>query len=69
MIRAERKAINNLKNRGLIINSADKGSTIVVQDRESYTENAKTKHLNDTTVYKKLTHNPTEQVKENITSK
>ena len=44
----------------LVINKADKGSTIVVQDRSEYIAKAM-KHLNDQTTYKPL--------KENITHK
>ena len=69
LTRAERRTINELKDKGLIINTADKGSTVVVQDRATYTHNAKTKHLNDTSVYKLLKKNPTDDIKTTISEK
>ena len=49
LTRKEREALNQLTNNPmLIINKADKGSTIVVQDRSEYIAEA-TKHLNNQT--------------------
>ena len=55
--RNERKALNELiNNPTLIINKADKGSTIVVQDRSEYITEAM-KHLTDPNTYKLLKEN------------
>ena len=52
----------------LIINKADKGNTVVVEDRCDYIQNA-TKHLNDIQTYKPLendlTHNLKTVIQEN----
>lgn len=54
LTRKERIALKDLiKNPHIVINKADKGSTIVVEDREDYVRNAMS-HLNDPTVYKPL---------------
>ena len=54
LTRKEQQALNQLTNNPmLIISKADKGSTIVVQDRSEYIAEA-TKHLNDQTTYKPL---------------
>ena len=52
----------------LIINKADKGSTIVVQDRSEYITEAM-KHLNDETTYKLLRENITHKLKDLINNK
>ena len=52
----------------LIINKADKGSTIVVQDRSDYITDAM-KHLNDQTTYKQLNENTTHKLKNLISLK
>ena len=50
----ERKALRELKcNTDLVINEADKGSTIVVQNRTDYIKDA-LEHLNDPNTYKEL---------------
>lgn len=54
LTRKERIALRELiQNPNLVINKADKGSTIVVEDREDYVRNAMS-HLGDTSVYKPL---------------
>ena len=64
-----RKALNELiNNPTLIINKANKGSTIVVQDRRDYIAKAM-KHLADPNTYKKLQENITHKLKEVITAK
>ena len=56
LTRQERQALNQLiNNPTLIINKADKGSTIVVQDRIADAM----KHLNNQTTYKPLIENTT----------
>ena len=56
---SERKALRELKNdKDLIINKADKGSTIVVQNRTDYI-NAALEHLNDPNTYMELDGDPT----------
>ena len=67
--REERMALKSLRERDLIINEADKGSTVVVQDRSDYVHNAMTRHLNDTSVYEPLSENPTETLKGGIEKK
>ena len=60
--RAERKALTSLKeNKLIVVNKADKGSTIVVQNKADYIENG-LKHLDNTTVYQKLTSDMTNKV-------
>ena len=55
LTRKERIALRELiQNTNIVINKADKGSTIVVEDKDEYIHNAMT-HLNDRTVYKPLT--------------
>ena len=69
LTRKERQALNQLTNNPtLIINKADKGSTIVVQDRSEYIAEA-TKHLNDQTTYKLLRENITHKLKDLINNK
>ena len=61
--RQEQQALNQLTNNPkLMINKADKGSTIVVQDRSEYIASAM-KHLNDQTTYKPLKENITHKLK------
>ena len=69
LTRQERKALNDLiNNPTLIINKADKGSTVVVQDRSDYIAEAM-KHLADPNTYIKLQENITHKLKEVITAK
>ena len=63
----ERKALNELNNPN-IINKADKGNTVVVEDRTQYINNALT-HLNDPTIYTKQKSDPTLVLKETIKQK
>ena len=59
---AERKALRQIMDdNALIINKADKGSTIVVQNHKDYAF-AGFKHLNDDKVYKKLDFDLTKDV-------
>ena len=58
----ERKALRELKcNTDLIINKADKGSTIVVQNRANHIIDA-SEHLNDPYTYKVLDGDPTNSI-------
>ena len=69
LTRKERQALNQLTNNPtLIINKADNGSTIVVQDRSEYIVEAM-KHLNDETTYKPLRENITHKLKDLINNK
>lgn len=69
LTRKERLALNELiNNPTLIINKADKGSTVVVQDRCDYITEAM-KHLNDPKTYKQLQENTTHKLKEIINTK
>ena len=69
LTRKERIALRELmENRHIIINKADKGSTIVVTDREDYVRNAMT-HLNDKSVYKPLDTDLSPTLKQTIVDK
>ena len=58
----ERKALGELKsNTDLVINKADKGSTIVVQNRTDYINDA-LEHLNDPNTYRELEGDPTNSI-------
>ena len=58
----ERKALGELKsNTDLVINKADKGSTIVVQNRTDYINDA-LEHLNDPNTYRELDGDPTNSI-------
>ena len=59
---SERKALRELKcNKDLIINKADKGSTIVVQNKADYILDA-LQHLNDPNTYRVLDGDPTSNI-------
>ncbi len=49
----------------IIINKADKGSLIIIQDRDSYTQIG-LDHLKDTTTYIYLNMDPTTTLNQNI---
>ena len=69
LTRKERIALRELLlNPHVIINKADKGSTIVVEDREEYIRNAMI-HLNDPVVYKSLHNDISPTLKEAIINK
>ncbi len=58
----ERKTLNELaSDQSLVIKSADKGSGIVVEDRDKYIQ-AGTNHLSDQTIYEKIQSDPTPQL-------
>ena len=58
---SERSALHSLKKReDIIIKPADKGSAVVVMDREHYISEAE-RQLNDSTFYKALDHDPTHE--------
>ena len=62
LTRTERKALLELKcDTDLVINKADKGSTIVVQNRTDYITDA-LEHLNDPNTYKELDSDPTNSI-------
>ena len=64
--RSERRALSNLKNNEtIVINKADKGSTVVVQDKDTYIAEGLV-HLNNPNMYRKLTHDLTTQTKTKI---
>ena len=65
----ERIALKQLmENPLLIINKADKGNTVVIEDRSDYIQNA-TKHLNDPQTYKPLENDLTNNLKTVIQEK
>ena len=69
LTRKERLALRELiHNHNLIINNADKGSTIVVEDRDEYIQNAM-EHLNNPDVYKPLNDDISNDLKQNIIRK
>ena len=51
--------INLCKNRGIVINKADKGSTVVIHNKSDYITDTMS-HLNDITTYQPLTGDPTQ---------
>ena len=62
LTKEEYKAIKSLKNnRDIIIKPADKGSAVVILDRESYINEGQ-RQLNDTKFYEKTTSNHTGEV-------
>ena len=64
--RNERKALRELMcDKDLIFNKANKGSTIVVQNRADYIQTA-LEHLNDPVTYRKLDGDPTRCICDNI---
>ena len=55
---SERSALHSLqKRKDIVIKPADKGSAVVVMDREHYISEAE-RQLNDSTFYKALDHDP-----------
>lgn len=66
LTRAERRAIAELRNNAdLIINKADKGSTVVIRDRADYTEKANI-DLSNRDVYCPLRYNVTDELAQGI---
>ena len=69
LTRNERRALVNLTARtDIVINKADKGSTIVILDRTQYISDG-LKHLSDTTVYEPLREDITPELKNKILTK
>ena len=69
LTRKERLALRELINNPcIVINKADKGSTIVVEDRDEYISNAMV-HLNNPNVYEPLHRDISPTLKELITEK
>ena len=69
LTRKERLALKELiQNPHLVINKADKGSTVVVEDRTDYIKNAMA-HLNNPEVYKPLVEDISTTLKQNIIEK
>ena len=57
--KSDRSALYNLpKREDIVIKPADKGSAVVVMDRDHYVSEAE-RQLNDSTFYKPLDHDPT----------
>ena len=66
--RAQSKALQNLcKNNNIVINKADKGSTIVIINKKDYIEEG-LKNLNVMRTYKLLSGNPTKHICKQISS-
>lgn len=69
LTREQRHELKTLQNaKSVIIQSTDKGGAIVVLDRTAYDEEIQ-RQLNNTTFYKKLNHNPTQDFKQRIKAK
>ena len=63
---SERIALHSLKKReDIVIKPADKGSAVVVMDRDHYVSGAE-RQLNDSTFYKALDHDPTHEFAEKV---
>ena len=59
--RSDRSALYNLQKReDIVIKPADKGSAVVVMDRDHYVTEAE-RQLNDSAFYKPLDHDPTQE--------
>ena len=66
LTREERVSLENLKNdKNIVIKGADKGSAVIVWDREDYLKEAE-KQLGDTSIYTKIIDDPVQSLKENI---
>jgi len=66
LTKGEKQAIRSLKNcDDIIIKPADKGSGVVVMDKDHYVSEAE-RQLNDTMFYQKLAHDPTEEFQEKV---
>ena len=62
----KRSALHILQKReDIVIKPADKGSAVVVMDREHYVSEAE-RQLNDSTFYKALDHSPTHEFAEKV---
>ena len=65
-LKPERSALHSLQKReDIVIKPADKGSAVVVMDREHYVSEAESQ-LNDSTFYKALDHDPTHEFAEKV---
>ena len=68
LTKEERKSLKHLSDReGIIINKADKGSTVVIWDTKDYIFEAN-RQLNDTSSYRQLTEDRTEKSKHLLTN-
>ena len=64
----EQKAINNLrKDESIVITPADKGKALVVMDKVEYVREMEEK-LSDTTTYVRIERDPTQEIKDELTS-
>ena len=62
----ERSAVHSLQKReDIVLMPADKGSAVVVMDREHYVSEAE-RQMNDSTFYKALNHDPTDEFAEKV---
>ena len=69
LTRQETKALHSLKKRtDIVIKPADKGSAVVVMDRDHYISEAE-RQLNDKDFYKLLEHDPTLEYAERVSQK
>ena len=63
---SERRAIINLKkNKDIVIKNADKGSSVVVENREDYIAEG-LKHLSDQSIYQNIPTDPTQELAKTI---
>ena len=66
LTKGEKSALHTLKQRDdIVIKPADKGSAVVVMDKDHYVAEAE-RQLNDTTFYKLLDHDPTPDFTEQV---
>ena len=60
LTKEERNALHSLQRSDIVIKPADKGSAVVVMDRDHYVSEAE-RQLNDSTYYELLDHDPTDE--------
>ena len=63
---SQRQQIALRKSKDIIIKKADKGSTVIIQDRQKYTEMG-LEHLSDRDTYSELEEDQTKHVAEEVT--
>nr|XP_055053666.1 uncharacterized protein LOC129438772 isoform X1 [Misgurnus anguillicaudatus] len=69
LTKEQRTALKALReDKSIVIQSADKGGAIVIMDRTAYDSEIQ-RQLNNTTFYRKLSHNPTQEFKQTIHKK
>ena len=64
--REEHRALQDIRNnREIVVKEADKGSAVVIQDKDNYVQECM-RQLNSTSHYEKLDHDPTSEFSKNV---